>query len=124
MAQAATVHLAPLPGTNVALMNGLLHEIIRDDWVDHDYIAAHTVGFDELTKEVEDYPPDRVAGICQVPAEQICEAARILGTAQRLLSTVLQGFYQSHQATAATVQVNNINIIRGCSASRAPVCCR
>jgi anaerobic selenocysteine-containing dehydrogenase len=113
VAQAATVHLAPLPGTNVALMNGLLHEIIRNDWVDHDYVAAHTVGFDELTKQVEDYPPDRVAGICQVPAEQIREAARILGTAQRLLSTVLQGFYQSHQATAAAVQVNNINIIRG-----------
>jgi anaerobic selenocysteine-containing dehydrogenase len=113
VAQAATVHLAPLPGTNVALMNGLLHEIVRNDWVDHDYVAAHTVGFDELTKQVEDYPPDRVAGICQVPAEQIREAARILGTAQRLLSTVLQGFYQSHQATAAAVQVNNINIIRG-----------
>ncbi|HXT44153.1 MAG TPA: nitrate reductase [Pseudonocardiaceae bacterium] len=113
VARAATVHLAPLPGTNVALMNGLLHEIIRNDWVDHDYIAAHTVGFDELRQQVEDYPPERVEEICRVPAQQIREAARILGTAQRLLSTVLQGFYQSHQATAAAVQVNNINIIRG-----------
>ncbi|MGH3977257.1 MAG: molybdopterin oxidoreductase family protein, partial [Pseudonocardiaceae bacterium] len=41
------------------------------------------------------------------------DAARILGTARRLLSTVLQGFYQSHQASAAAVQVNNVNIIRG-----------
>ena len=113
VARAATVHLAPLPGTNVALMNGLLHEIIRNHWVDHDYIAAHTVGFDELRQQVEDYPPERVEEICRVPAQQIREAARILGTAQRLLSTVLQGFYQSHQATAAAVQVNNINIIRG-----------
>jgi anaerobic selenocysteine-containing dehydrogenase len=113
VAQAATVHLAPVPGTNVALMNGLLHEIIRNDWVDHDYVTAHTVGYDELTQQVEDYPPERVAQICQVPAEQIREAARILGTAKRLLSTVLQGFYQSHQATAAAVQVNNINLIRG-----------
>src|SRR6185312_5915359 len=113
VARAATVHLAPLPGTNVALMNGLLHEIIRNDWVDHDYIAAHTVGFDELRQQVEDYPPERVEEICRVPAQQIREAARILGTAQRLLYTVLQGFYQSHQATAAAVQVNNINIIRG-----------
>jgi anaerobic selenocysteine-containing dehydrogenase len=113
VAQAATVHLAPLPGTNVALMNGLLHEIIRNDWVDHDYVAAHSVGYQELAKQVDDYPPERVAEICQVPAQQIREAARILGTAQRLLSTVLQGFYQSPQATAAAVQVNNINIIRG-----------
>jgi anaerobic selenocysteine-containing dehydrogenase len=113
VARAATVHLAPLPGTNVALMNGLLHEIIRNDWVDHDYIAAHAVGFDELAQQVEEYSPERVAEICQIPAEQVREAARILGTAQRLLSTVLQGFYQSHQATAAAVQVNNVNIIRG-----------
>lgn len=113
VAAAATVHLAPLPGTNVALMNGLLHEIIRNDWVNHDYVAAHTVGYDELAKQVEDYPTDRVAEICQVPAEQIREAAYLLGTAERLLSTVLQGVYQSHQATAAAVQVNNVNIIRG-----------
>jgi anaerobic selenocysteine-containing dehydrogenase len=63
VARAATVHLAPLPGTNVALMNGLLHEIIRHDWLDHDYVAAHTVGYDELTKQVADYPPERVAEI-------------------------------------------------------------
>jgi anaerobic selenocysteine-containing dehydrogenase len=113
VARVATVHLAPLPGTNVALMNGILHEIIRNDWVDHDYVAAYTVGYDELAKQVEDYPAQRAAEICQVPAGQIREAARILGTAKRLLSTVLQGFYQSHQATAAAVQVNNVNIIRG-----------
>ncbi|AGF73655.1 hypothetical protein A605_13295 [Corynebacterium halotolerans YIM 70093 = DSM 44683] len=113
VAQHATVHLAPRPGTNVALMNALLHEIIAHDWVDHDYIDAHTVGFDELVKRVKEYSPETVAQICDVPAEQIREAARILGTAERLLSTVLQGFYQSNQATAASVQVNNINLIRG-----------
>src|SRR5690625_24811 len=113
VAQAATVHLAPRPGTNVALMNGLLHEIIANDWVDHDYVAAHAVGYDELEEEVGNYPPERVAEICGVPAEQIREAARIIGTAERLMSTVLQGFYQSHQATAAAEQVNNIHIVRG-----------
>ena len=113
VARHAAVHLAPLPGTNVALMNGLLHEIIANDWVDHAYIEAHAVGFQELAKRVQDYPPEVVAEICDVPADQIREAASILGHAERLLSTVLQGFYQSNQATAAAVQVNNINIIRG-----------
>jgi anaerobic selenocysteine-containing dehydrogenase len=119
VAQAATVHLAPLPGTNVALMNGLLHEIIRNDWVDRHYVAAYTVGYDELAQQVEDYPPGRVAQICQVPAEHIRAAARILGTAKRLLSTVLQGFYQSHQATAAAVQVTTSISFAACSASQA-----
>lgn len=113
VARAATVHLAPLPGTNVALMNGLLHEIVANGWVDHDYVAAHAVGYDELAARVADYPPERVAEICGVPAEQVRAAARLLGTAERLLSTVLQGFYQSHQATAAAVQVNNVHIVRG-----------
>ncbi len=113
VARQATVHLAPLPGTNVALMNGLLHEIIAHDWVDHDYIDAHTVGFDELRKRVAEYPPERVAEISRVHADDIRRAARVIGNANRLLSTVLQGFYQSHQATAAAVQVNNIHLIRG-----------
>ncbi|KAE8764830.1 molybdopterin oxidoreductase family protein [Georgenia thermotolerans] len=113
VARAATVHLAPRPGTNVALMNGLLHEIVANGWVDEEYVARHAVGLEELQMRVRDYPPERVATICDVPAEQIREAARIIGTAERLLSTVLQGFYQSHQATAAAVQVNNIHILRG-----------
>jgi len=113
VARAATVHLAPRPGTNVALMNGLLHEIIANDWVDHDYIEAHTVGFEDLVRQVKDFPPETVARICDVPADRIREAARLIGGAERLLSTVLQGFYQANQATAASVQVNNTNIVRG-----------
>lgn len=113
VAKAATVHLAPRPGTNVALMNGILHEIIANGWVDQDYIQAHTVGYQELEQEVTKYPPALVAEICGVPAEKIREAARTIGQAERLLSTVLQGFYQSNQATAAAVQVNNVHIIRG-----------
>ena len=113
VARHAAVHLAPRPGTNVALMNALLHELIAHDQVDHDYLAAHAVGFTELAERVEPYTPEFAADICDVPAEQIREAARLLGGAQRLLSTVLQGFYQSHQATAAAVQVNNVHIVRG-----------
>ncbi|OBK14582.1 molybdopterin oxidoreductase family protein [Mycobacterium asiaticum] len=113
VAEHATVHLAPLPGTNVALMNALLHEIIGHGWIDDQYIAAHTVGFDELRRRVEEFPPDRAAEICGVNADQIRCAAEILGNAEHLLSTVLQGFYQSHQATAASVQVNNIHLVRG-----------
>jgi anaerobic selenocysteine-containing dehydrogenase len=113
VARAATVHLAPRPGTNVMLMNALLHEILGNGWIDRDYIDAHTVGFDELEKQVEPYSPEVAAEVCDVPVHDIREAARILGTAERLLSTVLQGFYQAHQATAAAVQVNNLHVVRG-----------
>jgi anaerobic selenocysteine-containing dehydrogenase len=113
VARAATVHLAPRPGTNVMLMNALLHEILRNGWHDEAYVETHAVGFDELRAQVANYPPEAAAEVCDVPVEKIREAARLIGTAGRLLSTVLQGFYQSHQATAAAVQVNNIHIVRG-----------
>nr|WP_228927284.1 nitrate reductase [Streptomyces sp. DH7] len=113
VARRASVHLAPRGGTNVALLNALLHEIIRTDRVDRGYIAAHTVGFAELSEEVEPCTPEWAADVCDVPATKIREAAELLGTADRLLSTVLQGVYQSHQATGAAVQINNIHLIRG-----------
>src|SRR5205823_10263291 len=62
---------------------------------------------------VADYPPERAAQVCGVDAADIARAAEIVGTCQGLLSTVLQGVYQSHQATAAAIQVNNINLLRG-----------
>lgn len=113
VARAATVHLAPRPGTNVALMNALLHEVIANGWADASYIEEHSVGYSDLEERVKNYSPAVVAGICDVPEADLREAARILGQAERLLSTVLQGFYQSHQATAAAVQVNNLHIVRG-----------
>jgi ferredoxin-nitrate reductase len=112
-ARRADVHLAVRNGTNAAIMNGLLHEIIRNGWYDEEYVAEHTIGFEALESTVERYPPERVAEICEVEADDIREAARILGTAERLFSTVLQGFYQSMSATAASCQVNNLHLIRG-----------
>ena len=55
----------------------------------------------------------RAAEICGIASRQIEEAAELIGTGQRLLSTVLQGVYQSNQATAAPCQVNNLHLLRG-----------
>ncbi|HJQ00721.1 MAG TPA: molybdopterin-dependent oxidoreductase [Jatrophihabitans sp.] len=113
VAEHATVHLAPRPGTNLALLNALLHELIVHDWVDHDFLSQHTVGFEELASQLTDCTPEWAATICDVPAEQIRVGAELLGTCDRLLATVLQGVYQSHQATATAVQVNNLVLLRG-----------
>ena len=113
VAREADVHLAVRPGTNLALVNGLLREIVRRGWVDEKYVAEHTRGFDDLCAVVDAYPPDRVADICDVTAADVERAAELLGTSHRLLSTVLQGFYQSNQATAAACGVNNLHLLRG-----------
>jgi ferredoxin-nitrate reductase len=112
-ARHADVHLAIRNGTNLALLNSLLCELVANDRVDHGWVAEHTVGYEDLEKVVREYPPERAAEICGVPAADIRAAAKILGEAEALLSTVLQGVYQSHQATASACQVNNVNLLRG-----------
>ena len=107
------VHLAPRPGTNLALMNGLIRELLENGWHDQEWVDAHTVGFAELQKMVQPYTPDEVARICGVDAADVRRAAEIFGTSERVLSTVLQGFYQSHQATASSCAVNNLHLLRG-----------
>ncbi|MFL6135926.1 MAG: molybdopterin oxidoreductase family protein [Nocardioidaceae bacterium] len=107
------VHLAPRVGTNLALMNGLTRELFANGWVDEDWVARHTIGRDDLEATVDPYSPERVAEICGVRADDLRRAARIFGESEGVLSTVLQGFYQSHQATAASVAVNNLHLLRG-----------
>ena len=100
-------------GTNVALLNGVIRELLRNGWIDEGYVRAHTIGFEDLQATVEPYTPERVAAVCDIPAVQVAAAAELLGGCDRLVSTVLQGLYQSNQATAAACQVNNIHLLRG-----------
>lgn len=113
VARVADVHLAVRPGTNLALMNGLIRELFVNGWINEEYITAHTLGVEELRKVVEPWTPEAVEKTCGVPADDVRKAARIFGTSERILSTVLQGFYQSAQATAASCQVNNLHLLRG-----------
>jgi anaerobic selenocysteine-containing dehydrogenase len=107
------VHLAPRVGTNLALMNALTRELFVNGWVDEEWVQAHTVGVDDLRAVVEPYTPEHAAEVCGVDAGDVRRAARIFGESERVLSTVLQGFYQSHQATASAVAVDNLHLLRG-----------
>ncbi len=107
------VHLAPRVGTNLALMNGLTRELLVHGWVDEEWVREHTMGIGEIRETVEPYTPAEVARICGIDPDDLRRAARIFGTSGRVVSTVLQGFYQSHQATASAVAVNNLHLLRG-----------
>ncbi len=112
-AREAEVHLAIRPGTNLAILNGLAQQLIANDRVDHAFTDAHTIGYEKLERTVSSYTPERVAEICDVGADDVRRAAEIIGDAERLLTFVLQGVYQSHQATASACAANNINLLRG-----------
>ena len=72
-------HIALLPGTDAALALALMHELIRHDWLDHDYLARHTLGWDALRTRALDWPPERAAATCGIDAEQIRALARDYG---------------------------------------------
>ena len=64
-------HIALLPGTDAALALALMHELIKNDWLDHDYIAQHTVGWEALKKRALLWNPERAALVCSIPVEKI-----------------------------------------------------
>ncbi|WP_399679538.1 molybdopterin-dependent oxidoreductase [Xenophilus sp.] len=73
-------HIALLPGTDGALALALMHELVVNDWLDHDYIARHTLGWERLRERALQWPPERAAAVCGVPAPQIRDLARAYGT--------------------------------------------
>ena len=75
VAAEADLHIQPRLGTNVALLNGIIQQLIAQGFADHAFLEKHTIGFDDLARTVSAYTPDRVADIAHVPAEQIVAAA-------------------------------------------------
>jgi anaerobic selenocysteine-containing dehydrogenase len=72
-------HIALRPGTDAALALALMHELIRNDWLDHDYIARYTVGWDALRERALQWTPERAAEVCGITVPEITELARIYG---------------------------------------------
>jgi len=79
LAEYATLHIRQKPGTDIALLNSIMHVLIAEELYDKKYIAERTEGWEEFKAKIEEYPPERVAEICGVPAGQIVEAAHLLG---------------------------------------------
>jgi anaerobic selenocysteine-containing dehydrogenase len=73
-------HVQLLPGTDAALALALMHELIANDWLDHDYLARHTVGWPALRERALRWSTERAAQVCSVPAQQIRDLAREYGT--------------------------------------------
>ena len=69
-------HIRVLPGTDAALALGMMHVIIGEGRIDRDYVERHTLGFEQLTERVKQYPPEKVARICGITTEEVVNLAR------------------------------------------------
>ncbi|MBB4750752.1 assimilatory nitrate reductase catalytic subunit [Actinoplanes lobatus] len=97
-ANGAHMHLAPLPGTDLALANGMLHIAIREGWIDEAYIAERTEGFETLNK-ANAYWPERVERMTGVPEAQLREAVRLLATEGPSMILTARGAEQHSNGT-------------------------
>ena len=111
-AQAADLHLAILPGTDVALFNGLLHVMLWEGLLDMEYIRNHTNGFDALKDTVREYTPKMVADICGIKEADIMQAAKWFGKGPSL-SLYCMGLNQSIHGTDKNVALINLHLATG-----------
>jgi formate dehydrogenase major subunit len=77
LSRLATFDLRFRPGTDVALLNAMLHTIVSEGLVDRQYVQAHTEGFSDLEARIKDFPPERMQEICGIPAATLRAAARL-----------------------------------------------
>ena len=113
LTKSADIHIKLRPGTNVAFINGLMHVIIKEDLVDHDYINEFTEGFEELKKLVEEYPPEKVAKICHIDPDQLIEAARMYATAEKAPIIYCLGVTEHSSGTEGVMSLSNMAAICG-----------
>ncbi len=136
-AEIADLYLPLLPGTDVALFNGMLHIMLWEGWTDNTFIAHHTQGFDDLKNTVRDYTPDVVAQTCGIKKEDLFTATKLFaglasvnslmpdakqdahapnhGAARRnsTLSLYCQGLNQSSSGTAKNAALINLHLATG-----------
>jgi anaerobic selenocysteine-containing dehydrogenase len=107
-AEKCHIHVAPLPGTDAALALGLMHVLIRDDLVDHEYVVNHTLGFEQLQRRAAEYDPGRVARICGISPGEIESLAALYGATRPSLIRVNYGV---QRARGGGMAVRNITCL-------------
>ena len=109
----ATQHYPLAPKSDLVLLYGIAHLLVRNGWIDQDYIAAHTTGFEALAEHLEDYPPEKVAEASGLSVEQLERFARTIHEGERVSFWWTMGVNQSHQGVRTAQAIINLALISG-----------
>ncbi|WP_425247115.1 molybdopterin-dependent oxidoreductase [Streptomyces sp. NEAU-NA10] len=109
----ADLFLQVTPGTDLALLNGLLHLLHENGHTDPDFVAAYTEGWEAMPEFLADYPPATVAEITGIPEADLREAARLIGEAGEWTSCWTMGLNQSTHGTWNTNALVNLHLATG-----------
>jgi anaerobic selenocysteine-containing dehydrogenase len=112
-AMMADIFLPLKPRTDLALLHGIAHILIRDGLIRRDYIADHTTGYEELHDFVRDYTPARVAEITGLTVHQIEQVAMLYGRAKAAFIGWTMGVNHSTQGTETVNAINNLALLTG-----------
>jgi ferredoxin-nitrate reductase len=112
-AEAADLHLAIKPGTDIDLLNGIAHLLLRWGYLDTLFVDDCTRGFSDYAAVICHYPPDVVAHRCGIHPEDVEKAARYWGEAKRVLSLWSMGMNQSSEGTAKVRTLINLHLMTG-----------
>ncbi|MFE5769590.1 molybdopterin-dependent oxidoreductase [Streptomyces sp. NPDC056485] len=112
-AEKADLFLQIRPGTDLALLNGLLHLLVEGGWTDPAFIAEHTEGWQDMPAFLRDYPPAKVAETTGIPEADIRLAARWIGEAGEWMSCWTMGLNQSTHGTWNTNALVNLHLATG-----------
>lgn len=100
-----------------------MHELIRNDWLDHDYIAEHTLGWEQLKAKALEWPPERAAQVCGLPVEQIVQLARDYGTTKPAAIRLNYGVQRTRGGGNAVRAIACLPALVGAWRHRAGDCC-
>lgn len=109
----ADLHLQPVPGTDLALANGMLNVVAREGLIDEKYVCERTTGFEAVRRAVRLYWPDRVERITGVPENDIVAAARMLANAGRAMILTARGAEQHSSGTDTAQAFINLALALG-----------
>ncbi|MEM5313282.1 bifunctional nitrate reductase/sulfite reductase flavoprotein subunit alpha [Paraburkholderia sp. JHI869] len=112
-AEKASLFLQIAPGTDLALLNGLLHLLHKNGHTDPAFIAQYTEGWDAMPAFLEDYTPEKVAEITGLAVEDIRSAAQMIGDAPEWMSCWTMGLNQSTHGTWSTNAICNLHLATG-----------
>ncbi|MEW6082756.1 MAG: formate dehydrogenase subunit alpha [Bacillota bacterium] len=113
LAHKADVFMQQMPGTDVALLNGMMNVILKERLYDKEFVAERTEGFAEFAETLESYSPEYVEGITGVPAGTIREAARLYAKAERAAIFYSMGITQHTTGTDNVMSIANLAMLTG-----------
>jgi anaerobic selenocysteine-containing dehydrogenase len=112
-AMAATQHVALRPKSDLALLYGVAHVLVERGWIDRDYITAHTEHFDDFAAHVGAFPPERVAALSGVPAEDVERLATTIHEGRRVSFWWTMGVNQSHEGVRTAQAIIALALMTG-----------